>query len=251
MASKLQQFEFKTVKRSEIKLADYNPRLIDDRNLKKLTKNIRENGLIEPVVWNKRTGFLVGGHQRLMAADKIYRSDYDVPVAVIDVDDQEERKLNVILNNPSEQGDWDLQKLEGLHMDGLSFEDMGFDKSQLTFMFGDDMEFDKPSEPTDDPQDDDEFEGDGLAEIRVDEPEDDVDETDEVEDEKDKLAAFNQKKANFRHKDQDETVIDFYVKVVFPDNETKREFFRKANIPAYEEFITFDMLKRAFEKGSD
>lgn len=65
MSKPLQQFEYGTVKRSQIKFADYNPRIIDESNQKKLVKAIRENGLIEPLVWNKRTGVLVGGHQRL------------------------------------------------------------------------------------------------------------------------------------------------------------------------------------------
>ena len=62
------------------------------------------------------------------------------------------------------------------------------------------------------------------------------------------LAEFNKKKADFRHKDQDNTTINFYAKVVFPSNEAKEEFYKKANIPANEEFITFDQLKRYFEK---
>jgi hypothetical protein len=55
--------------------------------------------------------------------------------------------------------------------------------------------------------------------------------------------------ADFRHKDQDNTIINFYTKVVFPDNDTKKKFYRKANIPANEEYITFDQLKRYFEGG--
>ena len=96
MTKELQHFEFGKIKRSQIKFADYNPRIIDESNQKKLIKAIKENGLIEPLVWNKRTGVLVGGHQRLTAADKIYRKkDYDVPVAIIDVDEKTEKKLNV------------------------------------------------------------------------------------------------------------------------------------------------------------
>lgn len=209
----LQHFKFGTVKRSQIKFADYNPRIIDESNQKKLIKAIKENGLIEPLVWNKRDGVLVGGHQRLTAADKIYRKkDYDVPVAIIDVDEKTEKKLNVQLNNPSMQGDWDLNELADLS------KDVDFD--------GQFIEDDKPSKK-ETPYDD------------------------EVEDEKDKmagLAEFNKKKADFRHKDKDDTIINFYTKVVFPDNQAKEEFYKKANIPANEEFITFDQLKRYFEK---
>ena len=50
MTQPLQRFEYGTVKRSKIKFADYNPRIIDESNQKKLVKAIRENGLIEPLV---------------------------------------------------------------------------------------------------------------------------------------------------------------------------------------------------------
>lgn len=237
----LKQFEFGTIKRSQIKFADYNPRLIDEGNLKKLVKNIRANGLIEPVVWNKRTGVLVGGHQRLTAADKIYRGkDYDVPVAVIDVDEKQEKLLNVQLNNPSMQGEWNLPQLAALNVDDeLSFDDMGFDKGEIAMLFGDDLQDDEdipdgnPVEATD------------IAESRPDDPTADID---PVEDEKDKLASYNAKKANFRHQDKDATVIDFYVKVVFPDNATKREVFKKCSIPDYEQYVKWDDLKRYFAK---
>lgn len=237
MSKPLQHFKFGTVKRSQIKFADYNPRIIDESNQKKLVKAIRENGLIEPLVWNKRTGVLVGGHQRLTAADKIYRKkDYEVPVAIIDVDEKTEKKLNVQLNNPSMQGDWDLDELAKLSND-VSFEDMGFNKADIDFMFDGDVDFDGQF------IEDDNFVGENKP-LSKETPYDD-----EVEDEKDKmagLAEFNKKKADFRHKDKDTTIINFYTKVVFPSNEVKEEFYKKANIPANEEFITFDQLKRYF-----
>ncbi|MBP2058604.1 hypothetical protein J2Z60_001792 [Lactobacillus colini] len=232
MSKPLQQFKYGTVKRSEIKFADYNPRVIDESNQKKLVKAIRENGLIEPLVWNKRTGVLVGGHQRLTAADKIYRKkDYDVPVAIIDVDEKTEKKLNVQLNNPSMQGDWDLNELANLAQD-VSFEDMGFTKSDIDFMY--DGEIDFNGNLNDDPQD--------KKNTKYDE---------EVEDEKDRLAGlaeFAAAKNSFRRNENDSTIINFYTKVVFPSNEAKEEFYRKANIPANEEFITFEQVKRYFEK---
>lgn len=254
---KLQQFEYGTITRDKIKLADYNPRLIDDDNLKKLTKAIREHGLVTPLVWNKRTGILVSGHQRLAAADKIYRKkDYEVPVAIIDVDEKEEKTLNVQLNNPSMQGSWDLGALADLNADGISFDDMGFNKADIDFMYDGEVDFDANASLGDTDSLDDDMDSDEQPAVsKRDTPLDE-----EVEDEKDKLAdmadsedhldKFNKKKAEFRHKDNDNTIINFYTKVVFPDNDTKKEFYRKANIPANEEYITFDQMKRYFE-GSD
>lgn len=145
----LKNFEFGTVKRSQIKMADYNPRTIDKSNQEKLIKAIKENGLIEPLVWNRRTGVLVGGHQRLTAADTIYQNaDYDVPVAIIDVDTKTEKKLNVQLNNPSLQGSWDLDELLKLS-DDVSFEEMGFDQSDIDNMFDGQVAFSSDDDPDD------------------------------------------------------------------------------------------------------
>lgn len=244
--------EVTTIPRNKIKKADYNPRIIDDDNLKRLTKDIREHGLVTPLVWNKRTGILVSGHQRLAAMDKIHRKDdYPVPVAVIDVDEKEEKQINVQMNNPSLQGSWDLDALSNLRDDGISFEDMGFNKADIDFMYDGDVSFDESLADDDDGNEE-------SATSKRDTPFDE-----DVEDEKDKLAemasfdgkegqagldAFNTKKADFRHKDNDNTIINFYTKVVFPSNEVKKEFYKKANIPANEEFITWDQVKRYFEQ---
>lgn len=59
MTKELQHFKFGTVKRSQIKFADYNPRIIDESNQKKLIKAIKENGLIEPSYGINETAFLL------------------------------------------------------------------------------------------------------------------------------------------------------------------------------------------------
>jgi hypothetical protein len=54
--SKFQKFEFGTINRSEIKNAEYNPRIMDKESKKRLKKNLQENGLVSAITWNKRTG---------------------------------------------------------------------------------------------------------------------------------------------------------------------------------------------------
>lgn len=234
MAKNLQQFEFSTIKRSEIELATYNPRVIDEDNQKKLVKAIRQNGLIEPLVWNKRTRVLVGGHQRLAAADKIYKKDYDVPVAVIDVDEKQEKILNVQLNNPSMQGSWDLDSLQSLSLDdGIDFSEMGFNESDIDFMFDGEVDFNGEEKDVSD----EEFEEQEKTE-------------EQVEAEKDGLAELKQMKKNAREQMKDQDTIDFYCKLIFPSNKVKQEVYRLANIPAQEKFITFDQIKRYFDKKS-
>ena len=48
--------------------ADYNPRKDlqpGDPEYEKLKRSLQQFGYVEPVIWNKATGRVVGGHQRL------------------------------------------------------------------------------------------------------------------------------------------------------------------------------------------
>ncbi|QYU68105.1 ParB N-terminal domain-containing protein [Leptolyngbya sp. 15MV] len=90
--------------------APYNPRVDlkpGDPAYDKLVKSIAEFGLVEPLVWNQRSGPLVGGHQRLKILRD--RGDEMVPVVVVDLSSQKERALNLALNKI--QGDWDDTRL--------------------------------------------------------------------------------------------------------------------------------------------
>src|SRR3990170_7532280 len=50
---------------TDIKSAGYNPRTITDEQLKMLNKSLQTFGDLSGIVYNRRTGNLVGGHQRL------------------------------------------------------------------------------------------------------------------------------------------------------------------------------------------
>lgn len=62
--SKYQNYDTETISRDMIKNAPYNPRIIDKEAKRRLRKNIAKHGLVSALTWNKRTGNLVGGHQR-------------------------------------------------------------------------------------------------------------------------------------------------------------------------------------------
>ena len=56
------------VSSSKLNPAAYNPRRDlkpGDKDYEKLKRSISEFGYVEPVIWNKTTGNVVGGHQRL------------------------------------------------------------------------------------------------------------------------------------------------------------------------------------------
>jgi len=112
----LQQFETRTIARSQIKNAPYNPRKIAQANRVKLEQLLTEFGLVETLVWNSRTGNLVGGHQRLAILDLLSESgeNYSLTVAVVDLDEVREKALNASLNAKSAQGEYDSEKLKSL-----------------------------------------------------------------------------------------------------------------------------------------
>ena len=70
--------------------------------------------------------------------DKLEKSkDYEIDVAVVDVDEKTEKKLNVQLNNSSMQGTFDFDMLGdlALEFDGGLF-DLGFSNFDAEMMFG-------------------------------------------------------------------------------------------------------------------
>ncbi len=118
--------------------APYNPRVDlrpGDPDYEKLKRSIQEFGLVEPVVWNKRTGHVVGGHQRLKILRELgYK---EVEVSVVDLDEKREKLLNVALNKI--EGDWDNFKLkellQELEFGGADIELTGFDEDEIDKLF--------------------------------------------------------------------------------------------------------------------
>ncbi len=118
MKSVIQKFEIQRVDRASLKNAPYNPRKIKKTNKESLGKAIDELGLLEPLVWNKRTGNLVSGHKRLEIIDlKTGHFDYQLDVAVVDLSEKNEAKANIALNNRALQGDFDFPKLKDMALE--------------------------------------------------------------------------------------------------------------------------------------
>ena len=135
--SRFQRFRVARVSRTMLKEAPYNPRVMDEHGHKLLNKSLKKSGLVETIVWNKRTGNVVGGHQRLSELDKLEGGkDYSLDVAVIDVDETEEREINIKLNNQNMMGAYDTDKLAALFIqDGVQFADTGFSALDIELNF--------------------------------------------------------------------------------------------------------------------
>lgn len=103
--------EIKLMKLEELTPADYNPRvnLIPGMNqYEKLKQSILEFGFVDPPIFNKRTGNLVGGHQRVSVAKDLGLFK-EVEVSIVDLPLEKEKLLNIALNKIS--GKWDEEKL--------------------------------------------------------------------------------------------------------------------------------------------
>lgn len=120
--------------------ADYNPRKDlkpGDAEYEKLKRSIEQFGYVEPVIWNKTTGFVVGGHQRLKVL--LDMGITEVECVVVEMDAEKEKALNIALNKIS--GEWDKDKLALLITDlqGADFDVSltGFEPAEIDSLFKD------------------------------------------------------------------------------------------------------------------
>lgn len=101
----------KRIKLADVKPAAYNPRRQlkpGEKEYEALKASISRWSLVEPLVVNLRTGNLVGGHQRYNVLLDLGHTEAEA--AVVDLDEKQEKLLNVALNKI--KGQWDYSRLE-------------------------------------------------------------------------------------------------------------------------------------------
>ncbi|SUJ19205.1 Uncharacterised protein [Sphingobacterium spiritivorum] len=125
------------VNRSQISFADYNPRTISESAKKKLKANIKRLGVMGGIVWNERTGNIVGGHQKVKILDELHgyseddkSKDYVLTVEKVNLSPKEEKEQNLFLNNKSAQGETDNDLLAMMITD-IDYDLAGLDKFDL------------------------------------------------------------------------------------------------------------------------
>ncbi len=119
--------EIISMKVRELRRAQYNPRDISEDRLRGLQASIKKFGIVELIIWNKRTNTIVGGHQRLTILEKEMVEETEV--VVVDLDEDEEKQLNITLNNPHIQGSF-TDELEHLleEMNDDAMRELNLDK---------------------------------------------------------------------------------------------------------------------------
>jgi hypothetical protein len=219
--TKYQRFESVRVWRHELRPHPKNPRSIGRKQEQRLRGKVKEVGLVQPLIWNRRTGFLVGGHQRLEVLDRLEKyephtlaNDYQIDVSACDLSDQQELEMLVFLNNPSAAGMFDLDLLADLNLEaGIDFAGMGFDQIDVDLMFDGDARFSH------------------LFEDAA-----------EVSETKEKLAEVKAAREAGKERMQGANSAEFYFVVVCKDDGERDECMRRLGVPKHELFVSGDAL---------
>jgi len=141
----------------DLKPAPYNPRKSNEKQEANLKASLTKFGVVEPIIYNKQTGYIVGGHFRVRELKKL--GIKEVECVIVDLNEQNEKELNIRLN--ANTGDWDFEALSewnseeleawGLDLPGFdaNAEDFGEDFSlpdgdkapfqQMTFTLADEQ----------------------------------------------------------------------------------------------------------------
>ena len=161
------------IRLTDIEPADYNPRRISNTEYSKLSRSIRDFGLVDPIIINLQNNKIIGGHQRYQVLlDEYTSNDEDLyilrlgdigwvfPTTDLKIESEEhEKALNIILNQQNLMGEWDNTKLEMVltELADVSFDlDMtGFEDYELDLLLdGEYDSFDMDSYTDDDDSDD-------------------------------------------------------------------------------------------------
>lgn len=231
-ANRLEKYTVGVVNRAAIHGAPYNPRKISKEAERKLRKSLRDFGALAPIVWNKTTGNIVSGHQRLSQMDTILKKqDYELTVAIVELDKETEVKANITLNNPSVMGEWDTDRLAEIKIDfpDMDFEkDLGFDKFDIDLIFAD-TELEEDVFTQFEQQQEVKSEVDRLREV------------DKIKEAKKK----HRQKASEENAEGDSHQLesdDYMVTFVFPNNSEKYEFMRHIKMPESERYVKHTKL---------
>lgn len=118
--TRIKVYELKTAE--DLRAYPNNPRTITDKAKEGLKYSVESFGDISGIVWNKRTGHLVCGHQRvkvLQEAGAVFNTDGGAgppmlilgsgecfEIRVVDWDEDKEAAANLAANNEEISGDW-------------------------------------------------------------------------------------------------------------------------------------------------
>jgi hypothetical protein len=107
-----------------------NPRTHDTRNLHAIRASLEEHGQVEPILVQRSTGMVIAGNGRMTAMRAIGWET--AQVALLDVSDEQARRLSIALNRSGELAGWNEETL-AIHLHELSKLADAFDPISLGF----------------------------------------------------------------------------------------------------------------------
>jgi DNA modification methylase len=90
---------------SDLIPAPYNPRQSTAKQEQHLKESLEKFGLVEPIIFNKQTGYIVGGHFRVRELKKL--GIKEIECVIVDLNEADEKELNIRLNANTGGWDWD------------------------------------------------------------------------------------------------------------------------------------------------
>ncbi len=134
----------KKIKIEKLKLAKYNPRIINEEQLNKLKNSIKEFGMVQPIVINKDFT-VISGHQRIKALESLGLEE--VEFIQLDLNAKKEKALNLAMNKID--GEWDTEKLFEI-IDDLSGDDeldlTGFNEKEISLILDNGIDIEENNE---------------------------------------------------------------------------------------------------------
>jgi len=91
---------------SDLKPRPDNPRQSNKSQEDDLKKSLEKFGVVEPIIFNKQSGYIVGGHFRVRELKKM--GVKEVPCVVVDLNEDDEKELNIRLNANTGAWDYDI-----------------------------------------------------------------------------------------------------------------------------------------------
>jgi ParB-like chromosome segregation protein Spo0J len=93
-------------KLSDLVAAPYNPRQSTKKQEKHLKESLQKFGFLQPIILNKQTGYIVGGHFRVRELIKMGHKE--IECVIVDLSAEDEKELNIRLNANTGDFDWDI-----------------------------------------------------------------------------------------------------------------------------------------------
>lgn len=222
------------VMRSQINLNPYNPKRHSDKKILEQKNNLLRMGLMGGITWNRTSGNLIDGHRRIKAMDLHYGydgtagTDYSVKVAVVDLDEKQEKEQMTYMALGNTKADYELIAVYLPDIDAVAAGIDDYDLDQIQSFI-----------PT-------------VEEVAI-ESFDDLIATDEEEEKEEPSGEERKAKVKEAKEKQKEAAgeryADFnaYITVSFDNADEKRDFCEMLGISENERFVKGSVVMNAFE----